>query len=57
MNSYEILKRLSAILERAAISLDDRTVVQAAINHIQHQDREIQELREDITNTDFTDES
>ena len=49
MNSYEILKNLRRLVNDRGLSTRQREVARTAIQHIEKQDGEIQELREDIT--------
>jgi len=56
MNSYEILKQLNQLHSHKGLSDEQRRSIRTAIRHIEGQDGEIAELREDITNTDFSDE-
>ena len=49
MNSYEILKLLNRMLNDRNIEMKWREVIRTAIRHIEFQDGEILDLREDIT--------
>lgn len=49
MNSYEILKNLRRLENDRAIPHRQREIIRLAIQHIEKQDDEIIELREDIT--------
>ena len=56
MNSYEILKLLRELHSYERLGNRERETIRAVIQHIEGQDNDITDLREDITNTDFSDE-
>jgi hypothetical protein len=49
MNSDEVIKRLKRMATDQSFTPAQREELEYVINHIQHLDREITELREDIT--------
>jgi hypothetical protein len=49
MNSDEVIKRLKRMAADQSFTPAQRKELEYVINHIQHMDREITELREDIT--------
>ena len=49
MNSDEVIKRLKSMVADQSFTPAQRKELEYVINHIQHMDREISELREDIT--------
>ncbi len=49
MNSYEILKLLNRMVNDRNIEKKWHQIIRAAMQHIEFQDGEILELREDIT--------
>ncbi len=49
MNSYEILKNLRRLVQDRTIGHRQREIIRLAVQHIELQDDEIIELREDIT--------
>jgi len=53
MNSDEVIKRLKRMEADQSFTPAQQKELEYVINHIQHLDREITELREDITETDF----
>ena len=53
MNSDEVIKRLQRMATDQSFTPAQREELEYVINHIQHLDREIAELREDITESEF----
>jgi len=53
MNSDAVIKRLKMMATDQRLTPEQRKELEYVINHIQHQDREINELREDITSIEF----
>lgn len=56
MNSFEILKLLRRLVNDYALTARQRETARAAINHIEKQDNEMRELREDITEQEIPNE-
>ena len=53
MNSDDVIRRLKRMATDPNFSAAQRDELEYVIRHIQHQDREISELREDITEIEF----
>jgi hypothetical protein len=53
MNSDEVIKRLQRMATDQSFTPAQREELEYVINHIQHLNREIRELREDITEIEF----
>jgi hypothetical protein len=53
MNSDEVIKRLQRMATDQSFTPAQREELEYVINHIQHLNREISELREDITESEF----
>ncbi len=53
MNSDEVIKRLKRMATDQNFTPAQREEFEYVINHIQHLEREISELREDITEINF----
>jgi hypothetical protein len=53
MNSDEVIKRLKRMATDQSFTPAQREELEYVIIHIQHLDREITELREDITESEF----
>jgi hypothetical protein len=53
MNSDEVIKRLKRMATDQSFTPAQREELEYVINHIQHLNREISELREDITESEF----
>ena len=53
MNSDEVIKRLKRMATDQGFTPAQRAELEYVIKHIQHLDREINELREDITETNY----
>ena len=49
MNSDELIRRLNVMLNDNRLSDDQKAELESAIRHIQKQDDEILDLKEDIT--------
>jgi hypothetical protein len=56
MNSYEILKNLRRLVNDKSLGTRQREIARMATQHIEKQDNEILELREDITDVTIPEE-